>query len=106
MLEKLVVEEVWPERPELYRDIYFGPVLACLISNCVTEKGVLNSGQLAAELERSAAFMRDFTLPRRPKPIAEYLRSFLVVAFGTFARSQAAFGQFGQLSCERWIVFQ
>jgi len=51
-LEEMAAEEVWPERPELCRNIYFEPVPARLITAYATEKGVLKAAQLAPELER------------------------------------------------------
>ena len=51
-LEEMAAAEVWPERPELSRNIYFEPVPARLITAYATEKGVLMAAQLAPELER------------------------------------------------------
>ena len=51
-LEEMTAEEVWPERPELCRNIYFEPVPARLITAYATEKGVLTAAQLAPELEQ------------------------------------------------------
>ncbi len=51
-LEEMSAEEVWPEQPELCRNVYFEPVPARLITAYATEKGVLTAAQLAPELER------------------------------------------------------
>lgn len=51
-LEEMAAEEVWPERPEVCRNIYFEPVPAHLITSYATELGVLNLAQLTPELER------------------------------------------------------
>ncbi|MDP6475229.1 MAG: hypothetical protein QF894_10030 [Alphaproteobacteria bacterium] len=51
-LEEMAAEEVWPEQPELCRNVYFEPVPAHLITAYATEKGVLTAPQLAPELER------------------------------------------------------
>ncbi len=46
-IEKVVLEEgpkklVWPERPELCRNVTFEPVPASLITGYITEKGLLS----------------------------------------------------------------
>ena len=51
-LEEMATAEVWPERPEFCRNIYFEPVPARLIGAYATEKGVLTAAQLVPELER------------------------------------------------------
>ncbi|MEE8173152.1 MAG: hypothetical protein V3T62_09505, partial [Alphaproteobacteria bacterium] len=51
-LEEMAADEVWPERPEACRNIYFEPVPARLITAYATEKGVLKAAQLTPELER------------------------------------------------------
>lgn len=51
-LEEMAAEEVWPERPEACRNIYFEPVPARLITAYATEIGLLTAAQLAPELKR------------------------------------------------------
>jgi ribose 1,5-bisphosphate isomerase len=51
-LEEMAPEEVWAERPEGCRNIYFEPVPAHLIAAYATEKGVLNAARLASEIFR------------------------------------------------------
>ena len=51
-LEEMAAAEVWLERPELCRNIYFEPVPARLIGAYASEKGVLTAAQLEPELER------------------------------------------------------
>jgi len=51
-LEEMAADEVWPERPELCRNIYFEPVPARLIGAHATELGVKTASELMPELER------------------------------------------------------
>jgi len=51
-LEEMAAEEVWSERPEMCRNVYFEPVPARLITAYVSEVGVSSMAQLAPEFER------------------------------------------------------
>ena len=58
--EEMAAEEVWCERPELCRNIYFEPLPASLIGAYVTEQGVKTAAELAPELDRWRALHAKF----------------------------------------------
>jgi ribose 1,5-bisphosphate isomerase len=63
-LEEMAAAEVWPERPELCRNIYFEPVPARLIGAYATEKGILSAAELGSELGRLRDLRAQFDAAR------------------------------------------
>ena len=64
-LEEMAVEEVWPERPELCRNIYFEPVPKRLIGAFATERGMKTAAELKPELELWQKLHRRFGAARQ-----------------------------------------
>lgn len=66
-LEEMDAAEVWPENPEICRNIYFEAVPADLIRAFITEKGVLTPERMAAEVDHWRALRERFnqSIPAR-----------------------------------------